>query len=558
MSIGRLIALSAITPSPTNPRKRFNADDLQELANSIKLHGVMQPILVRPTNSLEVAAGTAPFFEYEIVAGERRYRAAKLAELEYIPAIEKELSDIETMQLQIIANMQRADLHPMEEAAGFKALLENKDAGSWDADQLAEKISKSRSYVYNSLKLNELCTYAKDMFFDGKYGREIALLIARIPGAKLQQQAAKQIIELEMSYRSAKNYIRNNFTLDLNKAPWDKISTTLYPPAGSCLSCPKRTGNYPELYPDIDSADVCTDTACFAAKKVAHASVIIASNPRTIHGEEAKKVAPYGANYAYVTEGYTSNLDNLHYQGHEAKTILGEETPEPYILIDDKNNIKPIYKKAEIKTLMAQKIQEKIDAGELTPPPAKEKEQWQIEREEKEAAQAVEVARRVQMFLRLFSKIDESHTAVILQLAILVFAKDRATNTESLTKSMGLTDVNDIYLHDIHQAPRATQLKILAMFALCDAQHTRWAWKSESDNETDEDYQYLLSFIDNLGLNRAEFLTAELPLTPDFAAQAGEITAEDGAAVETSAPVKAKRGRPSQKAVQEESASADV
>ena len=120
MAISEELPLSAIFPSSTNPRKRFNEADLQELAESIKQHGIMQPILVRPTNAQEVANNTAMYFEYEIVAGERRYRASKLAGIEYIPAIIRELTDLETLQLQIIENLQRSDCTPWKRHKDLK------------------------------------------------------------------------------------------------------------------------------------------------------------------------------------------------------------------------------------------------------------------------------------------------------------------------------------------------------------------------------------------------------------------------------------------------------
>lgn len=320
---------------------------------------------------------------YEIVAGERRYRASKLAGCETIPAIIRQLTDLEVLQLQIIENLQRSELHPYEEAQSFKALLENKDAGHWNADELAEKISKSRSYIYASLKLNELCTYAVDQFIDNKFGREIALLIARIPGAKLQEQATKEIISRDLSYRVAKGYIQQTFTLDLSKAPWDKHSSTLYPPAGSCLSCPKRSGNYPELFADIESPDVCTDTACYAAKKVAYAQDLIQHHPKVIHGDQAKEVAPMGAQY-YISHGYASNLDQIVIQGHVASDILSDEMPEPHIVIDENHNTREVWNRKEVETILNQRIIDKIAAGELQPSPADKKSPEQIEREQKE------------------------------------------------------------------------------------------------------------------------------------------------------------------------------
>jgi len=570
-SLGRLIPLSSIYPSNHNPRKRFNEADLQELAESIKQHGVMQPILVRPTNVDEVKNGLEHYFIYEIVAGERRWRASKIAEQEHIPAIERELTDLETLQLQIIENLQRSDLHPLEEAQGFKALLDNKDAKSWNADQLAEKIGKSRSYIYASLKLCELSTYAQDMFLEDKFGRETALLIARIPGAKLQEQAAKSIISSELSYRKAKDFIRQNFTLDLNKAPWDKISITLYPPAGSCLSCPKRTGNYPELFADIESPDVCTDTACYSAKKTAYAKELIASNPRVIHGDEAKEIAPYGADN-YITNGYVSNLNyigSLH--GHDAASLLGDDKPEPFILIDKNNESRQVYKEDEVKSLMKLKLEEKIASGEIVIKP-KEKTEYELAREAKELKQSAENERRVHIFNRISTQIALQHQNLILRLAIESIAKRTSADLQPILDLYTFDGPEEEFFTDFQQKQQDLQslLKMLAMLLIipgCEV--TSWQWDSEDDNEKDDDYQHMLSFISNIGLDLAQFLTAELPLTPTPAAQAQELNAEATAAVDEKPALSpkfqeikdkelAKRARRAKSKEQKESANADA
>lgn len=572
-SLGRLIPLSSIFPSNTNPRKRFNETDLQELAESIKQHGVMQPILVRPTNVDAVKNGTEHYFTYEIVAGERRYRASKIAGQETIPAIERELDDLETLQLQIIENLQRSDLHPLEEAQGFKALLDNKDAKSWNADELAAKIGKSRSYIYGSLKLNDLCTYAQDMFLDGKFGREIALLIARIPGAKLQEQAAKNIIKAECSYRAAKDFIRNNFTLDLSKAPWDKHSITLYPAAGSCLSCTKRTGNYPELYPDIESADVCTDTACFAAKKVAYAKDVIATNPRVIHGDDAKQIAPYGVG-AYITGGYTSNLSHTSIHGHTAEELLAEDMPAPYILVDEKHETRPVYKTEEIETLMQQKLEEKIASGEIViqPTALREKSANEIAREELQKKQEEEKQRRLHMFNRLAPKISKDHITVILRHTIDALSRETSTDLQPVLDLYDFEGGEEEFFTDFQQKEQdlSSLTKMLALLLIAPGvEVSSWQGETEQDNEKDKDYQLMLTFISNIGLDVSQFLTAELPLTPDPAAQAQEFTPETAAAVDEKPAMSpklqaikdaelAKRARRAKSKEQKVSANADV
>jgi len=141
----KLLPISAITPNPHQPRKEFDPEALEDLSNSIKSQGVLQPILVRPL------AGDGP--AYELVAGERRMRASKMAGLTEIPALVRVLTDMETLAIALIENLQRADLNAIEEARGFQQLL--KDFGL-SQEELARQMGKSRSALANSLRLLNL------------------------------------------------------------------------------------------------------------------------------------------------------------------------------------------------------------------------------------------------------------------------------------------------------------------------------------------------------------------------------------------------------------------
>lgn len=258
------IPLACVIPSKTNPRKNFDQASLDELAESIKQHGVAQPILVRPLPNTDEHQDCV-----EIVAGERRYRASMLAGLQTIPAIVRELSDVQALELQIIENLQRKDVHEIEEAEGYDRLM--KEHG-YTADQLAEKVGKSRSYIYGRLKFCGLCESARAAFYDGKLTASTALLIARIPGQHLQEQATDELTSGDdpLSYREAVNFVQQRFMLDLTSAPFSLSDIKLVAAAGSCDACPKRTGNSPLLFPDVKRTHVCTDPDCFAVKRIAH------------------------------------------------------------------------------------------------------------------------------------------------------------------------------------------------------------------------------------------------------------------------------------------------
>ena len=271
------IPLACVIPSKTNPRKNFEPTALEELATSIKQHGIAQPILVRPMADAYVELDGTQVACVEIVAGERRYRAAKMAGLETVPAIVRALTDVQALELQILENLQRKDVHEIEEAEGYDRLM--KEAG-YTADQLAEKVGKSRSYIYGRLKFCALAPAAREAFFDGRLNASTALLIARIPVPELQAKAAEEIVKPTfgnepMSYRNAVAHVRNRYMLDLEDAPFDTTDAKLVKAAGACHNCPKRAGANPLLYVDIDP-DVCTDPDCFNQKKVVHFEKVLA------------------------------------------------------------------------------------------------------------------------------------------------------------------------------------------------------------------------------------------------------------------------------------------
>jgi ParB/RepB/Spo0J family partition protein len=279
------IPIACVIPSKTNPRKYFDEAALNELAASIKNHGVAQPILVRPLPTTEDMIDCV-----EIVAGERRYRASKLAGMETIPAIVRELTDVQALEIQVIENLQRQDVHPIEEAEGYDQLMK---LHGYTADQLADKVGKSRSYIFGRLKLRALAPPTREAFFNGQLSASTALLIARIPVENLQEQATKEIINDgdPMSYREAFEHIKLRYMLDLDRARFSIKDAKLLAAAGSCTACPKRTGNQPMIFEGV-SADVCTDPNCFASKCRAHDDKTLAVAQKkgipVYEGEEAQ------------------------------------------------------------------------------------------------------------------------------------------------------------------------------------------------------------------------------------------------------------------------------
>ncbi|NBX03179.1 MAG: ParB/RepB/Spo0J family partition protein [Alphaproteobacteria bacterium] len=184
------LVVSQLTAGKYQPRTRFDDTQLSELSASIAKHGIMQPILVRP-----LASG-----RFEIVAGERRWRAAKLAGLQRVPVIIRELTDKQALELAIVENVQRADLGPLEEALGYQRLIEEFD---YTQEELATVVGKSRSHITNLLRLQGLPQEVKDMLDSGKLtmGHARALLTAENP-----VELAHEIVKKGLSVREAETH----------------------------------------------------------------------------------------------------------------------------------------------------------------------------------------------------------------------------------------------------------------------------------------------------------------------------------------------------------------
>ena len=184
------LPLREIEPDPNQPRKTFDESSLAELASSIAQHGLLQPIAVRP----RVAGG------YTIVAGERRWRACRMAGLAEVPVIIKEVSDEEAMELALVENLQREDLDPVEEACGIRELIAR---CGLTQEQAAQKLGKSRSALANSLRLLNLPLEVLERLRSGVLSAGHAKVILGLPSPELQSQAAKIIEENQLNVRQA-------------------------------------------------------------------------------------------------------------------------------------------------------------------------------------------------------------------------------------------------------------------------------------------------------------------------------------------------------------------
>lgn len=186
-----LINIEDIHPNPNQPRTHFDEKELQELADSISEHGVLQPLLVRRDGK-----------GYQIIAGERRYQASKLAEITEVPVIVKDVDETEVLALALIENLQRSDLNPIEEARGYKQLI---DASGMTQDALSKAVSKSRSAITNALRLLDLPEPVQQMLFEGKLTAGHARAILAVPYEDARIKLAEKVVQDGLSVRATEH-----------------------------------------------------------------------------------------------------------------------------------------------------------------------------------------------------------------------------------------------------------------------------------------------------------------------------------------------------------------
>jgi ParB family chromosome partitioning protein len=275
----RNLPILNLTESAANPRRTFDETALNELADSIRTQGVLSPLLVRPKGH-----------SYEIVAGARRYRAAQLAGLDSVPVRIVELTDAQALETSIVENLQRRDVHPLDEATGYVSLLHL----DYTVEQIAAKCGKNPSYVAARARLAQLAPAVTEAFAKDDIGVGHALLLARLQ-AEQQEEAlaacyqesytngskAKRIL---LPVRHLQQWIEHNILLELAAAPFSKEDAQLVPEAGSCFDCPKRTGHNTLLFAEIgaNQPDSCSDPKCYAVKIDAHVKQTVAAKPKLV------------------------------------------------------------------------------------------------------------------------------------------------------------------------------------------------------------------------------------------------------------------------------------
>lgn len=211
-----MVKITMVEPNRKQPRKNFDEDALQELSDSIKQFGMIQPILVQDRKD-----------HYEIIAGERRWRAAKMAGLKEIPVIVRDYTEKEIMEISLIENIQREDLNPIEEAQAYKRLLEEFHLKQ---DEVAERVSKSRAAVTNSMRLLKLSDEVQQMLIDDMITTGHARALLAIEDPEEQYTVAQQIFDEKLSVRDVEKLMKNLHKPEkaVKKATDDKAMEAIY------------------------------------------------------------------------------------------------------------------------------------------------------------------------------------------------------------------------------------------------------------------------------------------------------------------------------------------
>ncbi len=307
------IELTAIGVSKTNGifrrKHELTKEALAELAGSISQHGVIQPIVVRPDKYLVNS--------YELICGERRFRASEIAGKIVIPAYVVDVTDEVALILQITENIQRSDVHPLNEAKGYKLMMETDEALT--TTELALRFGKSETYIIQRLKLNDLVKDARKDFYENRMNLGHAILMCRLLPAD-QKEIIKRYADRSGygTINDLESYIERNVMNSLSAAPFDKKDEELYKKAGSCLACPKRSGSSPLLFAEIKQKDQCFDRGCFFMKcdlfLVARVRKAIETEPDLI----------------FLTEGYHEPVEKI-------TRMLEEHQIKPLKQYDDFN-----------------------------------------------------------------------------------------------------------------------------------------------------------------------------------------------------------------------------
>jgi|GEM_PF-714730 len=336
------INLSEIELSQLNYRRTFNEADLAEFAKDLARHGIISPVTVRKM----------PSGRYELVVGERRYRAAHLAQLIEVPAMVRELTDEQVIELQLAENMQREDPHPLHESKAVAILLHSGKT----IEEVALRLGKSKAFVYNRIKLSELIDPVQQMFLADKITIQQAIEIAGLSTSSQEEFFEAKCAGWQADHFQFYNlqYLLSHYRYDLKNAPFDIEDKNLLPEAGACTGCPFNSATLKSLFPDLAKEANCTNKSCFI-QKCQNQSILNISTALAQH--EAVAFLSYGS----VSEEYQKAIDAIpeaknipQYDYYNVYTMTAPPLPdkEDYVEDGDDEEGEPIFNQEDYEQAM--------------------------------------------------------------------------------------------------------------------------------------------------------------------------------------------------------------
>lgn len=412
-----VIATSALNENPHNYRKTCNARADEELAKSVAEKGVLQPLLVRPIDGKRG--------RFEVVFGNRRLRAAKTAGLEAVHCQIQDLTDLQALEAALIENVQRVDVHPIEEAEGFAELVEKH---KYSVADIVAKTGRSDSWVRSRLKLAEVLPAVRKSCIAGKISPGAAMHIARLVPAELQAEALGQVESWskyrELSDDAVRTGLLQEYSRELSRAPWKLDDATVADGCVACSTCPQRSKNDRQLFDEVAKKDVCLDGACWAKKLEAHKATAIAAAQATgrtvLEGKVAQKAIQDHHKFCHAnSQVETSNGWRL--VGAAAK----KGKIAPVLAIDDRGELVELYERKELNKLAPKRKQPAGGRGRMNTYRAAEKRAAENRKRKNRGLQlAAEAACAKLTEAGGLHKIDEKFRAAIWRSAIGRFWSD--------------------------------------------------------------------------------------------------------------------------------------
>jgi len=320
----KIVAITEIDFSPLNYRRYYSQEALNDFASELKLHGIISPVTLRKM----------PSGRYELVAGERRLRAAQIAELKEIPAIIKELTDDEVTEIQLSENLQRENPHPLDEAQAIKRM----NGKYKTVDEIAARLGKSRSFVYSRIRLLSLIEPLQEMFFAEAININEAFEIAALNAESQQEFFNGHCINWKEQKRFSLGnlyYALNKFRYDLKRAPFDTKDKTLNPQMGACTKCPFNSATLKSLFPELAKEAICSGKDCYQLKCKAHfiRSISIAC------AEHQPTALIYDWGLSDSTQRLIDSIDDVNgltkYIRNSVTLLQKPEKPEPEDFLDE-------------------------------------------------------------------------------------------------------------------------------------------------------------------------------------------------------------------------------